>query len=185
MIRPFRTRDLVTLRDLRRDEGDLLDALMDGMSPQSRYLRFHSPVPALTASARRALLDVDGHDRIALVAEAGDGAPIGIARTIRDPDHPEESEIAVAVVDDWHRRGVARQLVTAVAARAHETGVRRLTARVLPENTAALGLFRAVFPVCFTRRDADAVVLVIVLGGAGEWTITMDDILADLTGRVA
>ena len=31
------------LRDLRPDEGDLLDVLMTGLSPRSRYLRFHSP----------------------------------------------------------------------------------------------------------------------------------------------
>jgi len=171
------------LRDLRPDEGNLLDALMAGLSPHSRYLRFHSPVPRLTAAMRRALLDVDGHDRIALVAESGDGTPVGIARTIRDPRRPTEAELAVAVVDAWHRRGVGRHLVTAVADRALSVGVRRLTARVLPENTAALGLLRATFPVCLTRHDDDALVLVALLGdgdGTDRWAITMDDILADL-----
>ena len=171
------------LRDLRPDEGDLLDALLAGMSPQSRYLRFHSPVPRLTAGMRRVLLDVDGHDKVALVAEDGAGAPIGIARTIRDPLRRTEAELAVAVVDAWHRRGVGRDLVTAVAERALRTGVRRLTARVLPQNAAALGLLRHTFPVCFTRPDDDALVLVAMLGGgdgSAGWDITMDDILADL-----
>jgi GNAT superfamily N-acetyltransferase len=171
------------LRDLRPDEGDLLDALMAGLSPRSRYLRFHSPVPALTTGMRRALLDVDGHDHVALLAESGDGAPVGIARTIRDPRRRTEAELAIAVVDAWHRRGVGRRLVTAVAERAMGTGVRRLTARVLPENTAALGLLRATFPVCLVRPDDDAIVLVAMLGdgdGADRWAITMDDILADL-----
>lgn len=173
----------VTARDLRPDEEDLLDALMSGLSPRSRYLRFHTPIPALSSGMRRVLLDVDGRDRTALVAEADDGAPVGIARTIRDRQRPDEAEIAVAVIDTWHRRGVARRLVAAVAERAMAAGVRRLTARVLPDNTAALGLFRAIFPVHFTRRDDDAVVLVGVLDGAGrtgDWTITMDDVLADL-----
>lgn len=96
---------------------------------------------------------------------AGDPSsrPGGIARTNRDPQRPAEAEIAVAVVDAWHRRGVGRQLVTAVA---------------LPENDAVLGLLRAVFPVCFSWREDDALVLVAVLDR--NWTITMDDILADL-----
>lgn len=59
--------------------------------------------------------------------------------------------------------------------------MQRLTARVLPENNAARNLFRAVFPVCLTRRDDDALVLVAVLGGGvADWTITIDDVLADL-----
>ncbi|MDN5857303.1 MAG: GNAT family N-acetyltransferase [Pseudonocardia sp.] len=173
----------VTLRDLRPDEDAVLGSLLAGLSPRSRYLRFHSPVPRMTASMRRALLDVDGHDRVALVAEAVDGTPVGVARTARDPRRPAEAELAVAVVDAWHRRGVGRRLVTAIARRAQDAGVRRLTARVLPENTAALGLFRDTFPVCLTRHDDDALVLVAVLGpgdGSDGWAITMDDILADL-----
>jgi GNAT superfamily N-acetyltransferase len=180
--------DRVTPRDLRPDEGDLLDALMSGLSPRSRYLRFHTPIPALSAGMRQILLDVDGRDRIALVAEADDGMPIGIARTVRDRQRPDEAEIAVAVIDAWHRQGIGRRLVAAVAERARAAGVRRLTARVLPENTDALALFRAVFPVLFTRRDDDALVLVAVLDGAGridDWTITMDDILADLADLAA
>lgn len=173
----------ITMRDLRPDDGDLLDTLWSGLSPQSRYLRFHSPVPVLGTGLRRVLLDVDGRDRVALVAEADDGTPVGIARTIRDRRNPDEAELAVAVVDEWHRRGVGRRLVAAVAARARSAGVERLTARVLPENAAALGLFRDAFPLHLTRRDDDAFVLVAVLGrrdGSEDWSITMDDILADL-----
>lgn len=175
----------VRLRDLRRDDGPLLDALMAGMSPRSRFLRFHTPIPSLSSGMRRALLDVDGRDRIALVAETDDGTPAGIARTIRDTVRPDEAEIAFAVADDWHRRGIGRRLVTAVAERARAQGVRRLVARVLPENHAALALVRDVFPVCLTRRDDDALVLVALLEGAGgpdDWAITLDDVLGDLLG---
>lgn len=171
----------VTVRDLRRDEGDVLDALMAGLSARSRYLRFHAPIPALSAGMRRVLLDVDGRDRIALVAEAADGTPVGIARTSRDRGCPGEAEIAVSTVDAWHRRGVGRLLVAAVAERARAVGVRRLTARVLRENGAAIALFRSAFPVCLTRRDVDGMVLVALLGDAIEdWTITTEDVFADL-----
>lgn len=176
-----------TVRALRPDEGDVLDALLSGMSLRSRYLRFHTPVRRLTAAMRRSLLDVDGRDRIALVAEAPDcgplgggpaGGPVGIARAIRDRTRPDEAEIAFAVVDAWHRRGVARSLVTALAERARAAGVRRLVARVLPENAAALGLLRALFPVLLTRPDEDALVLVALLDGPDG--VTVDDVLADL-----
>ncbi len=59
--------------------------------------------------------------------------------------------------------------------------MRRVTARVLRENGAALALFRSAFPVSLTRRDVDAVVLVALLGdGIDDWEITAEDVLADL-----
>lgn len=175
--------DRVTLRDLRPDDNDALDTLMSGLSARSRYLRFHAPIPALSGRMRRALLDVDGHDRIALLAQLDDGTPIGIARVIREHHRPDEAEIAVAVVDSWQRRGIAQRLVTSVAERARAVGVRRLTGRILAENRIALRLFRAVFPVVLTRHDDDVLILVALLEGTArseDWTITIDDILTDL-----
>lgn len=171
----------ITIRSLRREEGDVLDHLVAGMSPQSRYLRFHAPVHALDDRMRRALLDVDARDHIALVAEADDGTPIGIARMIRDRHARSEAEVAFAVVDAWHRRGVGRRLLEALVHRAPALGITRLHAYVLAGNDAALGLFRAALGVVLTRPDGDAVHLVGLVGDRG-WEITMDDIMADLAG---
>lgn len=146
----------VVLRDLQPDDGDVLDAVMSGLSPRSRHLRFHTPVRQLNGAMRRALLDVDGHDRIALVAVSADGSPVGIARAVRDGRRRDDAEIAVAVIDLWHRHGVARRLLTTLADRARARGIRRFTARVLPENAAATELVRAVFPISHSRRDGDA-----------------------------
>jgi RimJ/RimL family protein N-acetyltransferase len=175
--------DRVTVRELRPDEGALLDTVMAGMSANSRYLRFHTPISELTPRLRHALLDVDGFDHLALVAEAEPGGAVGIARILRNRRRRDEGEIAVAVVDAWHRRGVGRHLVTAVTEHARRHGVRRITARVLPENTAALNLFRSVFPLALTSRDADSLVLVGLVGdprGWADWAITDEDVLADL-----
>lgn len=171
----------ITIRSLRRDEDDLLDDVVARMSPRSRYLRFHSPVQALDDRMRRVLLDVDGRDHVALVAEADDGTPIGIARMIRDRQARGEAEVAFAVVDAWHRRGVGRRLLTALVDRAPDLGIYRLHAHVLAGNDAALGLFRDVLGVVLTRPDEDAVHLVGLVGDRG-WAITMDDIMADLAG---
>jgi hypothetical protein len=71
--------DTMTVRELGRDEDDRLDAIMAAMSSQRRYLRFHTPITALSPPLRRALLDVDGVRLFALVAEAGPGRPVGTA----------------------------------------------------------------------------------------------------------
>ena len=103
----------IHVRPLRRDEAEVLDRVFAGLSPQSRHLRFHSPIPQLTAPVRRALLAVDGRDHVALVAMAR-GEPVGIARLIRDPVRSHEAEIAFEVVDAWQRRGVGRRLMIAL-----------------------------------------------------------------------
>ncbi|MDQ4116186.1 MAG: GNAT family N-acetyltransferase [Actinomycetota bacterium] len=167
----------VHVRTLRPDDGPLLDAVLAGLSPHNRYLRFHSPLPRVPAGIRRALLDVDGCRHLALVALAGPGEPVGIARAVRDADHPAEAEVAFEVVDAWQRRGVGRLLLTAVAERAAAAGITRLHAMVLAENRPALALMRAVFPLCLSRRDGAVVELTALLGGA---EITMDDVVADL-----
>ncbi|MDN5934428.1 MAG: GNAT family N-acetyltransferase [Pseudonocardia sp.] len=171
----------ITIRTLRPDEGDLLDDLVARMSPRSRYLRFHTPVRALDDRMRRSLLDVDARDHIALVAEADDGTPIGIARMIRDRRSRGEAEVAFAVVDSWHRRGVGRQLLDTLVHRAPAFGITRLHAYVLAGNDAALGLFRDVLGVVLTRSDGDTVHLVGLVGDR-DWEITMDDVMADLAG---
>jgi GNAT superfamily N-acetyltransferase len=168
----------ISLRPLRPDEGAVLDGVFAGLSPHSRYLRFHSPVGDLGPPVRRALLAVDGWDHVALVAVSGRGEPVGIARLIRDRLRPDQAEVAFEVVDAWHRRGVGRLLLTALAEQAERVGVQRVLARVLPENTAAFALLRSVFPVYLARRERDATELVCLLSGG--WEITMDDILDDL-----
>jgi len=170
----------VHVRPMHRDEGALLDAVFAGLSAQSRYLRFHSPVRQLTGTTRRALLDIDGRDHVALVAESGRGDPIGLARIIRDVDRRDEAEVAFEVVDTWQGRGVGRLLLTAIAERAAQVGISRVRALVLTENTAAFALLRAVFPRYLTRHDGAVTELVGLLAGSDRWEITMDDILADL-----
>ena len=64
------------------------------------------------------------------------------------------------MVDAWQRRGVGRLLLTALAERATDIGVRRVRALVLPANVAAFALLRSVFPVRLARRDRDATELV-------------------------
>jgi RimJ/RimL family protein N-acetyltransferase len=170
----------VHVRPLRHDEGALLDAVFAGLSPQSRYLRFHSPVRQLTASTRRALLDVDGRDHVALVAISPQGDAIGIARIIRDTSRSDGAEVAFEVADAWQGRGVGRGLLTAIVEEAGRIGVSRVHARVLTENTAALALLRSVVPICLPRPDGEATELVCALPGAPGWEITLDDVLADL-----
>ncbi|MGE3288124.1 MAG: GNAT family N-acetyltransferase [Pseudonocardia sp.] len=196
IVGPVHVRPLSAL-----DAAAVVDAVFAGLSPRSRYLRFHSPIPRLTPSLRRALADLDGHRRVAVAGYLGDpagdpageptGPPIGIARFVAtggpgDGGTRGEADVAVAVVDRWQRRGIGYGLLTALTALAADLGYRRLTGSVLPENTAMLALAERLAPWSRPRWDGDSVRIDIPVGplaGTADWTITEEDVLADLLAR--
>jgi GNAT superfamily N-acetyltransferase len=157
--------------------GAAVDAVFAGLSPRSRYLRFHSPVPRLPMSVRARLVDVDGCRHLAVVAETCEDGPIGLAQAF-GAGHGT-ADIAVAVVDAWQRRGVGRRLLTALAALAEEVGYTELRGSVLPENVAMHGLARKVLPWARPWFDGETVQFVAAIGPAA-WTVTHEDLLADL-----
>lgn len=137
----------VALRLLTPDDGAALDTVFAGMSEQSRYLRFHVPMPSLPGRVRRTLLAVDGHDRIAVLAQArthGRECPAGIARL--DRTGPAEAEMAIALADRWHGQGIGRRLLTELAELARRAGYEQLHGWALPENHRILRLLQVVFP---------------------------------------
>jgi GNAT superfamily N-acetyltransferase len=137
----------VRVRELGPGDGDVLDAVFAGLSAQSRYLRFHSPLPRLDGSVRHSLTAIDGRDHIALGAFA-DGRPIGIVRIVSVGEG--RAELAVEVVDAWQRNGVGTRLLRAARERAAQLGHRELVAEVLAENAAMLTVLRRVFRIART-----------------------------------
>lgn len=177
-----RRREPVTprLRPLRRDDGPAIDAVFAGLSPQSRYLRFHTPMPVLSAAGRRALLDVDGRTHAALVAEVPtvDGwAPAGVARLIALT--PTRAELAVSVVDEYQGRGIGRLLLDALGALALDLGYGELFGDVLRENVRIVRLLRSVFPGARLAWN-DGVLRITCRTDRSVGPITDEEILADL-----
>jgi GNAT superfamily N-acetyltransferase len=152
------------IRTLGPADGELLDQVMDGMSDQSRYQRYHGPKPRLTSSDRRYLTNTDGHDHIALVAFAPDGAPVGIVRAVRLKEDPLTAELGVEVVDAWQNRGVGTTLIARVAGRAAAEGIERLVARVLDESGFGRSLLRRGWNA--VGRDGPSMIL-----GADSWAL--------------
>jgi GNAT superfamily N-acetyltransferase len=182
-VREDRDPHAVVVRPLdRASAGAAVDAVFAGLSPHSRYLRFHSPVPRLAPAVRARLVDVDGVRQAAVVAEVEgmDGAvPIGIARMAGTGSGT--AEVAVAVVDAWQRRGVGRRLLSATTVMAAGIGYTALSGAVLPENVAMLGLARSTLPWARPWFDGDAVQFDAPIGPAA-WTVTHEDLINDLVG---
>jgi ribosomal protein S18 acetylase RimI-like enzyme len=181
----------VTVHPLDRAHAvDAVDAVFAALSPQSRFLRFHSPIPHLPPTLREQLVDLDGTRRAAVVAEVpgADGpVPVGIARiSARAPGSTAEppsgtADIAVAVADAWHCCGIGTQLLRAAAELAGEIGYTRIQGSVLVGNVAVLELVRSTFPGF--RRWFDGYTVQVVVAVGPEATITDEDVLAELLSR--
>lgn len=129
------------------DQGPLHE-VFDGLSDMSRFYRFMVATPRLSAGAARHLARVDQRCHVAIVAGAGDpahgrGGATGIGRYIEDPHRPWLAEVALAVVDERHGRGIGRLLLGALGAVAARRGVTHFSYVVHPHNTACLALLES------------------------------------------
>ena len=133
----------VLIRPVQATDAPLLADGFARLSLRSRQLRFMTGKPQLSPAELRYFTDVDHHDHEAIGAlDLRDGRGVGIARYIRSADDPQAAEMAITIVDEWHRRGLATELLTRLSDRARRAGIRRFTALVDAENRAVIGLLR-------------------------------------------
>src|SRR4051794_197124 len=115
----LRDDERLTARPIRPDDKDALVAFFARLSPESRRRRFLAPKPRLTARDLVFLTEVDGRAHVALVALDREGAIVGVARYAGWPNRPERADVAFAVADDWHGRGLATVLGDRLVEHAH------------------------------------------------------------------
>jgi ribosomal protein S18 acetylase RimI-like enzyme len=126
------------------DEPLLIEAVA-AMSERTVYFRFFSPLKRLPDALAHRLAVVDYNDRFALVGTThkptGKERIVGVARYDR-AGATDVAETAVAVVDEFQRRGLGSALLTILAKVARDHGIKTFTLIVLPENQQMLGLLR-------------------------------------------
>src|SRR5450755_4263580 len=159
LVRDVLLRDGSTLRLAAPTPTDFEDikAFYDGLSPQSRYFRFHGL--GRTDMVARADAEASGVDRLALIGRR-DGRVVAAAcyAGLREPG---VAEVAFAVADDEQRRGIGMRMLEQLAALAADRGIHRFDAEVMADNRPMLGVFaHAGFAV---RRE-----------GFGELTVWLD-----------
>jgi RimJ/RimL family protein N-acetyltransferase len=135
---------LVTMRAVRPEDRDALQAAVTKLSPESRYSRFMSAVLELSPQMlERGIHPQDGRELqlVAECAEEVDQAIVGGARYSAAAGS-KDCEFSVAVADSWQGTGLARRLLEALIAAARRAGFERMEGYVLASNTRMLGLAR-------------------------------------------
>jgi predicted CoA-binding protein/GNAT superfamily N-acetyltransferase len=129
----------VEIRPARPQDAEAVRAMHAAMSSDNIYMRFLSMSPgAAEREARRVCREPDS-DHAALLAWQGDRL-VGVA-AYEPVGKPGVAEVAFAVADDMHGRGIASVLLEHLVWRARQRGLEAFTAETLAENSAMLRVF--------------------------------------------
>jgi acetyltransferase len=156
-----------SVRPIRPDDAQMLQDLMQHLSPESRYFRFVSSITELppTMLARFTLIDYDREMAlVAVVKERVANADgefteteriVGVSRYITNPDQ-SSCEFALVVADDFSGKGLGSRLMLSIMDVAREKGLAEMDGLVLANNPGMLKLMRSLgFSIKTFPDDAD------------------------------
>jgi acetyltransferase len=131
---------MTDLRALVAQDREAFQDFVRGLSPDARTNRFLLPLQELSPPALTALTEPDQSRHVALVA-VDNKQIIGEARYVALAGNGR-AEFAIAVADQWQRRGVGARLLGALMTTARRAGLYALEGEVLRTNAAMLGFSR-------------------------------------------
>ena len=170
----------VEMGPARAQDFEAVRAMHAAMSPDNIYLRFFSMSPgAAEQEAKRVCRKPDsGH--AALLAWQGDRL-VGVG-AYEPAGKPGLAEVAFAVPDDMHGRGIASLLLEHLVWQARQRGLRAFTAETLAENSAMLRVFADVGLPAKRRISGGVVELTFPLPD-GEDNYRLDNYLATVASK--
>lgn len=153
----------IEFRPILPADRERLERMFYRLSPKTLYRRFFTAVSRPIPAHLDRLVNVDYHDRLAIVAVVDDEI-VAVARYDR-LEAPGEAEVAVVVEDAWQHRGIATRLLWRLSAAARERGIEVFIAGVLGENRPMMGLLQVLSDELETRMEGGEYVVRIGLAG--------------------
>ena len=145
----------VEIRRARPQDAEAVRAMHAAMSLDNIYLRFFTTNPRMAGREAKRVCREPDSDHAALLAWQDDRL-VGVA-AYEPAGKPGVAEVAFAVPDDMHGRGIASLLLEHLVWQAQQRDLRTFTAETLAENSAMLRVFaNAGLPA--KRRISDGVV---------------------------
>jgi len=155
------------IRPIHPDDAEMLQALVRGVSQESRYFRFASSLNELPSRllARFTLIDYDREMALAAVIEdhhiAEDGSTItterivGVSRYVANPDGTS-CEFSLLVDDAMKGQGLGTRLMQAIMDVARSKGLSEIMGLILANNSSMLRLMQRLgFQVALYAEDPD------------------------------
>jgi acetyltransferase len=152
-IWPMRGGGEYTIRPIHPDDAQMLQELVQNLSPESRYFRFVSSLKELPAALLSRLTLIDYDREMALVAihresktsEQGETREIerivGVSRYITNPDLAS-CEFSLVVADDFNGKGLGSRLMMSIMEEARDKGLDEIEGLVLANNPGMLKLMK-------------------------------------------
>lgn len=141
-----------TMRPIRPEDAEPLQAFIRGLSTEARYMRFVSMLRELTPRMLARYTRIDYDRELALVAAVQVPNPehrghpreqiIGFAHYLRHPDG-RGAEYALVVGDEWQRRRLGTVLMQGLIEAAQIQGFSYIDGYVLSSNRAMLRLMQS------------------------------------------
>lgn len=126
----------VTIRPIRPEDAAIEQAFVRNLSDESRYFRFMDSLRELSPWMLSHFTQVDYDHHMALIAVTRDGGnetEIAVARYVVADDR-KSCEFAIAVADQWQRRGVGTLLMRALMEAARSRGLTAMFGEMLSSN---------------------------------------------------
>ncbi len=164
----------VFFRLLRPDDKEELKANFQRLSIDSRFCRFLTTLSNLSEKQLKYLTEIDNVNHLAFCAiessvagESGTGPEchmhvddenshesergMGLARYVRVKDEPDAAEFAIAIIDEYHGRGLGTVMLDLLIKAAYGNDIQRFIGYVLERNTAMRKLLERIGAT--SRRD--------------------------------
>jgi len=164
---PLRGGGLALIRPIHPDDAQMLQALVEQVSPESRFNRFASHFHSLPANmlARFTLIDYDREMAlVAVLKERSAGVDgeftqteriVGVSRYVTNPDQ-SSCEFSLLVSDEFNGQGLGSRLMQSIMVVARENGLSEMEGWVLTGNAAMLRLMKSLgFNVKRFAEDPD------------------------------
>ncbi|MDP2262349.1 MAG: bifunctional acetate--CoA ligase family protein/GNAT family N-acetyltransferase [Hydrogenophaga sp.] len=164
---PLRGGGEYTIRPIHPDDAQMLQDLVQNLSPESRYFRFVSSLKELPPAMLSRLTLIDYDREMALVAiyrdrranAAGEMADreriVGVSRYITNPDK-SSCEFSLVVADDFNGKGLGSRLMLSIMEEARDKGLTEIEGLVLANNPGMLKLMRGLgFQIKTFAEDPD------------------------------
>jgi acetyltransferase len=155
------------IRSIQGDDRAALRRFYAGLSPDSRYARFHGATSGLADSSAQFLCGPDHEHREGLVAEieSASGERGIVAHLCFEPAGLGHMEMAIAVADPFQRHGVGQRLLAIGIAWARRRGIVELQASMLSGNNGVRRLIQATgYPFRLSTPSAGVVIASIQIG---------------------